>query len=106
MGSVTTALGTAAVLVAGALLTGACMQPPPRPKVAKLTVIAEPEDTTVYINDRFVGTARVLSRKAKRLKPGVKYITFKAPNHFPHDVRLDLPPGETKVRMKLRPIPQ
>lgn len=93
-----------ALLVSTALV--GCMQPPPRPRVAKLTVIAEPENTTVYINDRFVGTARVLSRKAKHLKPGVKYITFKAPNHFPHDVRLDLAEGETTIRMTLRPIPQ
>lgn len=100
------ALRLPTLALTAALLASACMQPPPPPKVAKLKVIAEPANTTVYINDRFVGTARILAKKAKRLKPGVKYITFKAPGHFPHDVRLKLEPGETKVKMKLRPIPQ
>jgi hypothetical protein len=35
----------------------------------------------------------------------VKYLTFKAPGYFPHDLRLPLPTGETTVRIKLRPIP-
>lgn len=100
------ALSRAHLLAVVSLAASACMQPPPPPKVAKLKVIAEPSNTTVYINDRFVGTARILAKKAKRLKPGFKYITFKAPGHFPHDVRLKLEPGETKVKMKLRPIPQ
>jgi hypothetical protein len=47
----------------------------------------------------------VLAVQPKSLTPGVKYVTFKAPDYFPHDVRLELPAGETTVKMKLRPIP-
>ena len=90
------------VLAVGA---GGCMQPPPPARMAKLKVIAEPDTTTVYVNSRYAGRARVLAAKPKSMKPGVKYITFKAPDHFPHDVRLKLPPGTTTVKMKLRPIP-
>jgi len=86
------------------LLAVHCMHAPP-PRMAKLKVIADPPDTTVYIDDRFIGSARVLSVKAKELKPGVKYITFKAPGYFPHDVRLELPAGETTLTMKLRQVP-
>ncbi len=82
----------------------ACIPPPP-PPVAKLHVNAVPDTTTVYVNGEYAGSARVLAVKAKQLRPGVTYITFKAPGHFPHDVRLRLPPGTTTIDMKLRPIP-
>lgn len=93
-----------AVLLASFSLTS-CVRPPPPPRLAKLRVLAEPETTTVYIDDRYVGSARVLAAKPRSLSPGIKLVTFKAPGHFPHDVRLDLPSGLTTVRMKLRKIP-
>lgn len=93
-----------AIVVAAAALGQGCMRAPP-PPVAKLMVKAVPDTTTVYINGQYAGSARVLAVKAKELKPGVTYITFKAPGHFPHDVRLRLPPGTTTIDMKLRPIP-
>lgn len=74
-------------------------------RMAKLRVVAEPATTTVYVDDRYVGSARVLAARPKVLKPGIKFVTFKAPQHFPHDVRVDLPPGTTTINMKLRPIP-
>ena len=51
-------------------------------------------------------SARVLAARPKVLDPGIKHVTFKAPQHFPHDVRVDLPPGTTTIKMKLRPIPK
>ena len=72
---------------------------------AKLRVVAVPDTTTVYVDDQFIGSARVLSVRPKTLQPGIKHITFKAPRHFPHDVRVDLPEGTTTIEMKLRPIP-
>ena len=87
------------------LLASACVRSVPPPQLARLRVVAEPETTTVYVDDRYVGSARVLATKPKPLAPGIKLITFKAPGYFPHDVRLDLPSGVTTVRMKLRPVP-
>jgi hypothetical protein len=75
------------------------------PRLASLRVIAEPKTTTVYVDDQYIGSARVLAVRPKAMTPGVKYVTFKAPDYFPHDVRLDLPAGETTIEMKLRPIP-
>jgi hypothetical protein len=74
-------------------------------QVAKLRVIAQPDTTTVYIDDAYAASARVLAKQPLVLKPGVKFITFKAPDYFPHDVRVELPAGETTIEMKLRPIP-
>ena len=82
-----------------------CYSELPPPRVAKLRVIAKPDTTTVYIDDAYVASARVLAAQPLAIKPGVKYITFKAPDYFPHDVRVDLPPGTTTIEMKLRPIP-
>ncbi|HEY2735735.1 MAG TPA: hypothetical protein VGI70_17175 [Polyangiales bacterium] len=73
--------------------------------MAYLKVLAEPATTTVYLNDRFIGSARLLQKQPKALTPGVKYLTFKAPGFFPHDLRLELPAGETLVKIKLRPVP-
>ena len=72
---------------------------------AKLRVVAVPDTTTVYVEDQFIGSARVLAVRPKSLRPGVKHITFKAPGHFPHDLRVDLPAGTTTIEMKLRKIP-
>jgi hypothetical protein len=47
----------------------------------------------------------VLAARPAVLEPGLKFMTFKAPDYFPHDVRVDLPPGTTTIKMKLRPIP-
>jgi len=96
---------SAAVLLFASVSLVGCMRPPPPPSLAKLRVLAEPETTTVYIDDRYVGSARVLAAKPRSLSPGYKLVTFKAPGYFPHDVRLQLPSGVTTVRMKLRKIP-
>jgi hypothetical protein len=94
------------IVVLGALLAAGCYsQTVPSSRVAKLRVVAEPSSTVVYVDDRYVGSARVLATRPKVFKPGIKFITFKAPDHFPHDVRVDLPPGTTTIKMKLRPIP-
>jgi hypothetical protein len=68
-------------------------------------VVAEPNTTSVYVNDRFVGSARLLAVKPAVMRPGVKYVTFTAPGYFPHDIRLELPSGTTSIAIKLRPIP-
>jgi len=95
----------AASIVFGLLASG-CYSALPTAQVAKLRVVAEPDNTTVYVDDQFVGSARVLAVRPRALRPGVKHITFKAPKHFPHDVRVDLPEGTTTIEMKLRPIPE
>jgi hypothetical protein len=96
----------AALLAACLTGTVGCYGALPTTGVAKLRVVAEPDDTVVYVDDQFVGSARVLAVRPRALRPGVKHITFKAPQHFPHDVRVDLPEGTTTIEMKLRPIPQ
>ena len=82
-----------------------CMTVPQEARMAYLKVVAEPRQTTVYSNDRFLGSAHLLQKQPKALPPGTKYLTFKAPGYFPHDLSVKLPVGETTVKVKLRPIP-
>ena len=82
-----------------------CMTVPPAARMAYLKVEAEPKNVTVYENDRFVGSAHLLAKQPKAMTSGTKYLTFKAPGYFPHDLRVQLPSGETTVKIKLRPIP-
>jgi hypothetical protein len=93
-------------LVLAFVAAGSGCYPQAQPQLAKLRIVAEPKTTTVYVDDQYIGSARVLATQPKSLRPGVKFITFKAPDYFPHDVRMDLPPGETTIEMKLRKIPQ
>jgi hypothetical protein len=85
-------------------LAGCYGQLPP-PRSASMQVIADPPTTTVYVDGEYFGSARVLSKHAKPLPPGKRLVTFMAPGYFPHDIELDLPPGQSKVRMTLRAIP-
>jgi len=73
--------------------------------VAYLKVVAEPPGATVYEQDQFLGSARLLAEQPKLLTPGLKYLTFKASGHFPVDLRLDLPPGLSTIKVSLRPVP-
>jgi len=82
-----------------------CMQAPQKVRMAYLKVVAEPPATTVYVGDHFIGTARILAKQPKALSPGVKYLTFKAHGFFPHDLKLQLPAGDTTVKIKLRAVP-
>lgn len=88
------------------LMACGCYGAAPPPRTAKLRVLAEPITTTVYIEGQYIGSARVLATIPKTLKPGVAYLTFQAPGYFPHDIRVQLPPGTTTITMKLRKIPE
>ena len=96
---------SASLLLLAAFEASGCMTAPQPPRVAYLKVVAEPAKTSVYSNDRFLGSAHLLQKQPKALPPGTKYLTFRAPGYFPHDLQIKLPVGETTVKIKLRPVP-
>jgi hypothetical protein len=75
-------------------------------KDAYVELHVEPDSARVVIDDESVGSARLLAVNPHRLRPGKHFIEIEAKGYFPHDLELDLPPGLTKVEVKLRPIPQ
>jgi outer membrane lipoprotein-sorting protein len=72
---------------------------------ARLKVVTTPPNASVYIDGHYFGRATVLSAEPKALGPGVHLMTIQAEDHFPHDMELNLPAGETTVTVELRPIP-
>jgi hypothetical protein len=98
---------TTATCALGALLLGiaGCGASTPATPRAQLRVVAEPPGASVYVDDRFVATARRLARRPEPLPPGVHYVTISAQGYFPHDLEMDLPQGVTTVNIRLRAIP-
>ena len=95
-----------APFICAALVLAACAgSQKPKGPPAQLRVVAEPESALVQVNERYVGTARLLDKKPVNLQPGLKHITVEAPGYFPHDFDAELPVGVTTVTIKLRPVP-
>jgi hypothetical protein len=97
------ALAFAALSVSLAL--PACGASVVRPEPARLRVITVPERASVYVDDRFAGTGRVLAQRPVAFTPGVRYLTVQADGYYPHDVAVTLPPGLTTLRIALRAVP-
>ena len=98
------ALRLAAVGVAVLLLAG-CGGAPVAGQRARLRVIAEPPEARVYVDDRFIASARRLAVRPETLRVGLHHVTITAEGYFPHDVEVELPPGETKIEISLLPVP-
>ena len=76
------------------------------PEPARLRVTTTPPNASVYIDGHYFGRATVLSAEPKALVPGVHLMTIQGEDHFPHDMEVDLPAGETSISIHLRPIPR
>ncbi len=87
------------------LVLSACGYQNTRREPAKLQVIAQPEDARVYVDERFIASARVLAQRPRELRAGSHRVTITAPGYFPHDVAVDLPSGTTTIRISLRQVP-
>ena len=95
--------------VLGALLIAigvGCATVSPKPSVATLYVHLQPAKATIYINEKYMGTGRVLHRKPAMLVPGRYLLTASSPGYFPEDREVELPDGVTTLQIELRPIPQ
>ena len=89
-----------------AALLGACAGAQhPKSRPAELRVVAEPATAIVQVDEHFVGAARVLDKKPAPLAPGHHRVTIEAPGFFPHDLDVDLAPGVTTLKLKLRALP-
>jgi hypothetical protein len=75
-------------------------------KPAELRAVVEPSTAIVQVDEKFVGSARVLDKRPASLPPGRHRVTVEAPGYFPHDVEVDLVPGVTTLNLKLRAIPR
>lgn len=72
---------------------------------ASLRVTVDPENARVDIDERYAGSARVLAARPKELSPGSHRVSVTADGYYPHDMDVDLLPGETHIEISLRPRP-
>lgn len=82
---------------------GAVARPP---ESARLVLKVVPQESSVALDDVFVGRGGKLLHNALVMKPGHHRISVTANGYFPHDFEVDLPVGTTRATVKLRPIPQ
>lgn len=88
------------------LCLSACGGVSTAPTRAQLRVIVQPDTARVDVDERFAGSGRLLSVRPKALAPGTHHVSVSAPGYFPHDLELELPPGETTVNVSLRAVPE
>ena len=78
----------------------------PRPAAqAQVRFVVTPDAARVYSDERFIGSARVLARRPASFRAGPRRFTLTAEGYFPHDLDVDLAPGETTIEIALRPTP-
>jgi hypothetical protein len=66
-----------------------------------------PANASVTVDDIFVGTLDVVSKRGVALPPGTHRISVEAPGHLPWDKIVEAREGDAAVRLdvKLVPVP-
>jgi hypothetical protein len=81
--------------------------PPAAPKTVSMRMAGGPGNASVTVDDIFVGTLDVVSRRGVALPPGTHRVSVEAPGHLPWDKVVVAKEGEAAVRLdvKLVPVP-
>jgi len=95
-----------ALAIALLLATIAC-GPPAVVKTVSMKMVGGPANASVTVDDIFVGTLDVVSRRGVALPPGTHRVSVEAPGHLPWDKLVEAKEGEAAVHLdvKLVPIP-
>ena len=85
---------------------GAC-GPPAAPKTVSMRVAGGPGNASVTVDDTFVGTLDVVSRRGVALPPGMHRVSVEAPGHLPWDKVVEAKEGAGPLQLdvKLVPVP-
>lgn len=73
-----------------------------RPSQCVLLFTAKPSGASIYVDEKFVSTAR----HPIEVACGMRRISVTASGYFPHDFTLPVKPGHTKIRVSLRLVPK
>jgi hypothetical protein len=96
------------LLVAGALAVGvvAC-GPPVAPVTVSMRMAGGPPNASVTVDDIFVGTLEIVSKRGVALPPGSHRVSVEAPGHLPWDRIIEAKEGAGPLRLDvtLAPIP-
>lgn len=95
----------AALLCTTALAASAACGPPAAPKTVSMRMAGGPPGASVTVDDIFVGTLDVVSRRGVALPPGTHRVSVEAPGHLPWDKLVVAKEGEAAVRLDVRLVP-
>jgi hypothetical protein len=89
-------------------LLGACTpRTPTKPVVdAFLSLAVDPPETTVRLDDRVLGSARILAGRWVAVPHGVHRLSLTAPGFDRYDEEIDLAPGRHERRVQLVMAPE
>lgn len=81
--------------------------PPAAPKTVSMRMAGGPANASVTVDDIFVGTMDVVSRRGVALPPGSHRVSVEAPGHLPWDKVVEAKEGAGPVQLdvKLVPVP-
>jgi hypothetical protein len=96
----------AALALAFAMSVAAC-GPPAAPKTVSMRMAGGPPNASVTVDDVFVGTLDVVSKRGVALPPGTHRVSVEAPGHLPWDKLVEAKEGAGPVQLdvKLVPVP-
>ena len=88
-------------------LAGVACGPPAAPKTVSMRMVGGPPNASVTVDDMFVGSLDVVSRRGVALPPGTHRVSVEAPGHLPWDRVIEAKEGQGPVQfdVKLVAIP-
>lgn len=88
-------------------LSAAACGPPAAPKTVSMRMVGGPANASVTVDDTFVGTLDLVSRRGVALPPGMHRVSVEAPGHLPWDKVVEAKEGQGPVQLdvKLVPVP-
>jgi hypothetical protein len=100
-------MGMTRLAILGALALALVGCPPTPPRTVWMRVAGGPANASVTVDDIFVGTLDVVSRRGVALPPGTHRVSVEAPGHLPWDKIVEAREGDAPVQLdvKLVPIP-
>ena len=89
-------------LVALALVGALACGPPAAPKTVSMRMVGGPPNASVTVDDTFVGTLEVVSRRGVALPPGTHRVSVEAPGHLPWDKVIEAKEGQAPVQLDVK----
>ena len=83
-------------------LTSVACGPPAAPKTVSMRMVGSPPNASVTVDDMFVGTLDVVSRRGVALPPGTHRVSVEAPGHLPWDKVIEAKEGQAPVQLDVK----
>ena len=79
--------------------------PPAAPMTVSMKIEGGPSNASVTVDDIFVGTLDVVSRRGVALPPGTHRVSVEAPGHLPWDKLVEAKEGDQPVHLDVQLVP-